>query len=87
MYQRLSVLWPVAKAGIPEEGQVDALKLGIAQVLAPPALDILDPVDNDGPAQDVGQAEDVRLLQGRPRLTRQAEKQTNIELFRNFSLF
>ena len=63
---------PVAEAGVPEERQVDALELGVAEVLAAPALDVLDAVDNDGPPQDMGQAEDVGLLQGRPGLAGQA---------------
>ncbi len=63
---------PVAEAGVPEERQVDALELGVAEVLSPPALDVLDPVDDDGPPQHVGQAQDVGLLQRRPRLARQA---------------
>ncbi len=66
---------PVAEAGVPEERQVDALELGVAEVLSPPALDVLDPVDDDGPPQDVGQAQDVRLLQRRPGLARQAAHQ------------
>ncbi len=63
---------PVAEAGVPEERQVDALELGVAEVLSPPALDVLDPVDDDGTPQDVGQAQDVGLLQRRTRLARQA---------------
>ncbi len=66
---------PVAEAGIPEERQVDALELGVAEVLAPPALNVLDPVDDDGPPQHVGQAQDVGLLQRRTRLARQAAHQ------------
>ena len=34
---------------------------GVPQVLSPPALDVLDPVDHDGAAEDVRKAEDVKL--------------------------
>ncbi len=34
---------------------------GVPQVLSPPALDVLDPVDHDGAAEDVRKAEDVEL--------------------------
>jgi hypothetical protein len=70
--QHWGIKVPVAEAGVPEERQVDALELGVAEVLSPPALDILDPVDDDGPPQHVGQAQDVGLLQRRTRLARQA---------------
>ena len=33
---------PVTEARVPDQRQVDALKLGQAQVLPPPRLDILD---------------------------------------------
>ena len=33
----------------------------VPQVLSPPALDVLDPVDHDGAAEDVRKAEDVEL--------------------------
>lgn len=45
-----------------------------SQVLPPPALDELDPVDDDGPPQDVRQRKDVHLLQRRARLRRQAQQ-------------
>ena len=37
----------VAEAGVPHQGQVDALKLGQAQVLSPPRLDVLHTENND----------------------------------------
>ena len=78
-YQKLIFL-PVAEAGIPEERKVDALELGVAEVLPPPALHVLDPVHDDGPPQHVGQAQDVGLLQGRPGLARQAAIQSTHQL-------
>ena len=34
---------PIAEAGVPQERQVDTFKLGQAEVLSSPGLDVLDP--------------------------------------------
>ena len=49
-------------------------KPGVSEVLPAPALDLLDAVDDDGPPEDVGEAEDVDLLEGGARLRRQAQQ-------------
>ena len=49
-------------------------KPGVAEVLPAPTLDLLHPVDDDGPAEDVCEAEDVDLLEGGARLRGQAEQ-------------
>ena len=49
-------------------------KPGVSEVLPAPALDLLDAVDDDGPPEDVGEAEDVDLLEGGARLRGQAQQ-------------
>lgn len=50
------------------------LKSGESEVVSPPALDVLDPVDDDRPPEDVGEDEDVELLEGGARLGGQVEQ-------------
>ena len=59
---------PVAKGAIPEERKVNPLKLGKAQVLPTPGLDILHPVNTNWPTQDMSKAEDMKLFKCLPWL-------------------
>ena len=44
------------------------MEAGVAQGLSSEAFIVLDSVDDDGPAEDVSQHKDVRLLQAGSRL-------------------
>ena len=65
-HQRIGL--PVAKGAIPEERKVNPLKLGKTQVLPPPGLDILHPVNTNWTSQDMSKAENMELLKSLPWL-------------------
>jgi hypothetical protein len=63
-----------AEALLPQQGQVDSLESGVAQGLPAEALHVLHAVHDYGAAEDVGQGEDVQLLQAGSGLARQREE-------------
>jgi hypothetical protein len=56
------------------EGIKITFKSGESKVFSSPALDVFDSVDDDGPSQNVGQAENMELFKRCARLRGQVQK-------------